>query len=213
MPNLIRNFYKDGLYHVYNRGSEKKDIFSDLKEYEHFLKTITYYQQAHINMRLSLKEFEIKERKPPLLFEIICYCLMPNHFHLVLKDLIGNGISKGISNLQNSYTRYYNVKHNRIGALFQGAFKSIEVKADEQLLQVCRYVMLNPVTSKLVDRPEDYQWSSYREYINKSDSKLCTQDIISSQFDTIESFREFHRDYIEYARSLHDVKKLALEEI
>lgn len=160
-----------------------------------------------------MNEFAIKERKQPLLFEIICYCLMPNHFHLVLKDLIENRISKGISNLQNSYTRYYNVKHKRVGALLQGAFKSVEIKTDEQLLQVCRYVMLNPVTSKLANQPGAYQRSSYREYINGADNQLCDKEVVLDQFDSINSLEEFHRDYMEYARSLHDVKKLALEEI
>lgn len=87
----------------------------------------------------------------PQHLEIISYCLMPNHFHLLVKQVIDHGIVKCLNNFSNSYTRYFNIRHDRVGPLFQGRFKAVRIETDEQLLQVSRYIHLNPVASSLIE--------------------------------------------------------------
>lgn len=213
MVNPVRNFYKDGFYHIFNRGSEKRLIFEDDYDRGHFIKTLAYYQQVGVDPRLSIRNFKIKDRQPPYLFEIVAFCLMPNHFHLLLKEN-GDNISIGIGRILNSYARYYNTRHQRIGPLFQGRFKSVEVQSNEQLLHVSRYIMLNPVTGKMVDDPSDYPWSSYNDYLNKGQYQICSnKEVVLQQFASESAFTDFHHDYIDYSRSLSEIKKLALEEI
>ncbi|MDP2873718.1 MAG: transposase [bacterium] len=170
------NFY----YHVYNCGIEKRDVFLTASDYHRFLKTADYY--LHFQ-RLAFSQFsqlndearQVYASLNPkgletLRVRVISYCLMPNHFHLVLKPEKENGASLFLADLANSYTRYFNVKNERIGALFQGPFKAKEITTEESLLQVTRYIHLNPVSSAKTNpfdtlNAEDYPYSSYREWL------------------------------------------------
>src|SRR5438132_12702278 len=111
---------------------------------------------------------------------------MPNHFHFILKQRKENGISIFISLLINSYTKYFNTKYTRVGALLQGAFKSVIVESDEQLIHLSRYVHLNPRVSGLTKNLESYPWSSYKEYL--SVPELCESKII---LDLFHSYQEY----------------------
>lgn len=100
---------------------------------------------------------------------------MPNHFHLLLKQTKENGISKLVANFQNSYTRYFNLKNERVGPLFQGVFKALRVKTDEQLIHVSRYIHLNPYSSSVIKSFEElkrYPWSSVEEYLHPQTKKI-----------------------------------------
>src|SRR3990167_5879702 len=154
MPGRVTPLSTDEFYHIYNRGSEKRDVFTQQKDYKRFVKTFFYYQ--FLDPKPSFSKFSTSElniHKPNLtnkLVEIICYCLMPNHFHFLIRQLKDNGISIFMSQLSNSYTKYFNTKYNRVGALFQGTFKAVLVESDEQLLHLSRYIHLNPIVSGLV---------------------------------------------------------------
>lgn len=145
------------------------------------------------------------------LTQIIAYCLMPTHFHLIVKQLRNNGVSSHLSNSLNSYTRYFNTKHKRRGPLWEGRFKNVPVKSDEQLLHLTRYLHLNPVTASLVDRPQDWKYSSYKEYlsISHSSENLCSyNNLLEVQSN---EYKKFVDDQISYQRELAKIRKLTLE--
>lgn len=186
------------------------EIFIDDNDRERFIRTLVYYQQTYVEKKLSLNGFNVEDKKPPYLFDIISYSLMPNHFHLALKDNRGDGISVGLGKALNSYTRYFNTRHGRVGPLFQGSFKAAEITSDEYLFQIVRYIILNPVVAKIVDDPNKYPWSSYKDHISQS-KKICNDEIVSENFREVSNFRKFLIDYMEYAQKLHSLKKILLD--
>ena len=137
---------------------------------------------------------------------------MPTHIHLVLRQLKDNGISKFMSNILNSYSRYFNLKHNRKGPLWEGRFKKIMVENDDQLLHLTRYIHLNPVTAYLVNRPEDWFASSYHEYIMSvvQENRLCNCTYTLDTNPT--SYKRFVEDNISYQRELAKIKHLAMDD-
>jgi putative transposase len=142
MARPLRIEYDGALYHVTSRGNERKAIFKDDGDRELFLTTL----------------WKVSER-----FHWLChaYCLMGNHYHLVIETPDGN-LSKGMRQLNGVYTQAFNRRHHRVGHLFQGRFKGILVQKESHYLEVCRYVVLNPVRAKAVKQPREWAWSSYR---------------------------------------------------
>ncbi|MDH4163052.1 MAG: transposase [Nitrospirota bacterium] len=141
MSRPLRIEYPGAVYHVTSRGNEKKPVFRDDRDRENFLNTL-----LHVNKR----------------YNWIChaYCLMTNHYHLLIETPDAN-LSIGMRQLNGVYTQLFNKWHGRSGHLFQGRFKAILIQKDSHLLEVCRYVVLNPVRAKMVEKPEAYPWSSY----------------------------------------------------
>ncbi len=134
---------------------------------------------------------------------------MPTHLHLILKQLKENGISIFMGNLLNSYSRYFNIRYKRKGPLWEGRFKSILIENGEYLLHLTRYIHLNPTTANLVRKPEDWELSSYKEYIlNKKDALCDYSDLLDI---SKKSYREFVEDRISYQKELHKIKRLILE--
>lgn len=147
MARPLRIEYPGAYYHVINRGNSGENIFSTKRDREKFLEYLGAATQ-----RFSLI--------------IHTYCLMTNHYHLVVETPEAN-LSRAIQWLNVSYATYFNTKRKRAGHLFQGRFKAILVDADNYLVQLCRYIHLNPVRVKMVERPVDYPWSSYAAFIGK----------------------------------------------
>jgi len=138
---------------------------------------------------------------------------MPNHFHVLLKQTSPDGITKFMSQLQNSYTRYFNTKYRRLGPLFLDQFGAVRIEKDEQLLHVHRYIHLNPYSSFIVKSLDGllvYEWSSLKEYINQ-DAKLCVTDDILSYFKDKKHYLEFILDQADYQRKLKQIEHLLLE--
>lgn len=224
MPGRPTPLVNDEIYHVFNRGIDLRPIFTDKNEHTRAIKTINYYRFAELpvkysrfltiatDLRNQIMGYLLKENK--LLVEIIAYSLMPNHFHFLLRQIKDEGISKFLGNFQNSYTKYYNTKHERIGSLLLDQFKAVRILTDEQLLHVGRYIMINPLTSFVIKESQDlefYPWSSYREYIGKSDMNICNKNIILSSFKNLEKFNEFIFDQVAYQRELDKIKHLVFE--
>ena len=111
----------------------------------------------------------------------------------------------------NSYTKYFNTKHERVGPLMQGLFKSVWVEDDEQLIHLSRYIHINPVASFIIDEKEleSYQWSSLPEYL--ATSGFCEMQTVLSQFKTVHAYRKFIHDHISYAKDLEKIKHLTFE--
>lgn len=206
------------IYHVFNKSIANFVIFNDKIEFSRMLLTITYYQgyKPSCNLGVYIRDNKIKNssQDAPILIpsskntlvNIVAYCLMPTHLHLVLEENMENGLSIYMNTILNSYTRYFNIKHKRKGPLWEGPSKKVAVQSDEQFLHLTRYIHLNPVTAYLVDKPEDWPFSSYGEYTDRvnTDKRLCNyrnlMDIKPS------SYEDFVNDRISYQRELAKIK-------
>jgi REP element-mobilizing transposase RayT len=177
MARPLRITYPGAFYHVTSRGNERKAVFKSVRDREKFLE---YLESA-------------TERYNAV---IHVYCLMDNHYHLLLETPSGN-LSKIMAHINGAYTTYFNTKRQRSGHLFQGRFKAILVEADEYAKELSRYIHLNPVRAKMCELPEDYNWSSYLSYIGKEKVPIwLKRDFILGFFgkklsDAQKGYREF----------------------
>ena len=212
MPSRSVPFVNNEYYHVFNRGVAKMPIYNNVLDYKHFLNTIVYYQADGPKPR-----FSFFRRQPVALLhknikivDIISYCLMPNHFHFLLRQKKENGITEFVGKVSNSYTRYFNVKNKRVGPLFQGEFKSVHISSNEQLLHLTRYIHLNPLIGYVTKELSLYKWSSYSEYLGFDDG-ICLKDEVIGQFKSPNDYEKFVQDYADYARTLDFIKHNLLE--
>jgi len=148
MARALRIEYAGACYHVINRGVERRRIFGVPKDHERFLRLC----------------YGLKIRHSVTLYS---YCLMPNHYHVFMRTKKAN-LNRFMQELNGSYSQYYNRRCARVGPLFQGRYKAIVVQAEEYGVRIARYIHMNPVKASLTDRPEEYQWSSYRAYVGKA---------------------------------------------
>lgn len=211
------------VYHIFNRSIADYIVFNSDQEFGRILELIKYYQiendiklSAFLDLMSVQKNgfnsfFDTISKDKDKIVQIIAYCLMPTHVHLILKQLKENGISDYIRKILDGYTRYFNSLHKRKGPLWEGKFKNVPITSDDQLLHLTRYIHLNPVTAFLVEKPDNWIWSSYTEYLSegKRASSLC-------QFDDILEFkpsfyRKFVNDQISYQRELGKIKKLIMD--
>ncbi len=175
MARSLRIEYEGALYHVTARGNERKNIYFSKTDYKRFFHYISEAQ----------KKFGIK---------IICYVLMSNHDHLVIVTPEAN-LSKAMHYINGSYTTYINVKRKRSGHLFQGRYKAIIIDRDNHLLELSRYVHLNPVRAKMVQKPEEYLYSSYKTYIKNTKSKMLYESQVLEMISDVNGYakKEYQR--------------------
>jgi len=177
MSRPLRLEFSGALYHVTSRGNEKKAIYLEDSDFEMFLSLL-----AEVCLRFN--------------WVIHSYCLMTNHYHLVIETPEGN-LSRGMRHLNGVYTQRFNSKHKRVGHLYQGRYKAILVDKEGYLLELCRYVVLNPVRAKMVKVPDEWLWSSYLVTIGESFGfdGLATDAILlqfgAQRSQAIELFQEF----------------------
>lgn len=189
-------FENGEIYHVYNRGVEKRKIFLEDKDYFRFIHDLFEFNDIIPAGKYYIFGGEtsenIKPRKRDLLIEILSFCLMPNHYHLLLRQLKNNGISKFMQKLDTGYTMYFNRKNKRVGPLFQGCFKAVLVDNEQHFYHIPYYIHSNPIElieagwkdgiiknkEKAEKFLESYKWSSYLDYIGKKNFP----SIISTKF-------------------------------
>ena len=145
--------------------------------------------------------------------DILSYSLMPNHFHFLLKQKHDKGVSLYIANISNAYTKYFNTKHNRRGPLLEGVFKGVHIETEEQLSHVSRYIHINPVVSSIIpkDKLQSYSWSSYPEFLLKSDDDIVQKDQIMEMFKSVSNYEQFTNNNIDYGKKLEIIKHLVME--
>jgi len=183
MARPLRISFEGAFYHVTSRGNERKAVFKSKRDREKFLE---YLETA-------------TERYGAI---IHAYCLMDNHYHLLLETPAAN-LSQIIRHINSAYTTYFNVKRARSGHLFQGRFKAILVEKDEYAKELSRYIHLNPVRAKMVETPGDYPWSSYSFYIGKKASpQWLHRDFILGYFGEKPSVSQI--GYGKFVKSLID---------
>lgn len=145
MARPLRIQYPGAFYHVTSRGNERKPIYKSVRDREAFL---GYLESAAMRYGAVIH----------------CYCMMDNHYHLLLETPEAN-LSAIMRHINGAYTTYFNVKRKRSGHLFQGRYKALLVDKDAYAMELSRYIHLNPVRAKMVEKPEDHRWSSYRSYV------------------------------------------------
>lgn len=224
MPSRKEILANGEYYHVFNRAENKRPIFSKIVDCNRAISLLEYYRFVKTPMRFSYlmsygpdKRTNILKRvnTKDLLVTVICFSLMPNHFHLLLRQEKSGGISKYLAQFQNSYTKYLNTKNSDDGHTFKGQFKAVRIEDDEQLQHVVRYIHINAITSFVVKDFSDlekYPYSSLQEYLGLRQG-FCDKNVILSNFKSIKSYRNFLYDQVEYQQQLDYIKHLVIEKI
>ena len=193
MRNL--QFAEGELYHIYNRGVDKRNIFLEIKDLERFFKAMDL---SNIDGQIGSLDRAIARCKHGVftggggdkLVKFIAYCFNPNHFHVILEQVAEKGIEKFMHKWEMSHSKYINAKYKRTGALFQGSFKATHIDSNEYLLHASAYVNLN-------NRVHGYEYgiitkSSWDEYLSdKSIPGLCDKSIVLEQFKGVEKYKQF----------------------
>lgn len=208
------SFENNNIYHIYNRGVEKRTIFMDESDHFRFIHDLDEFNNIELalpsNLRFKIRnpskldinclEVELLNRylksKRPLI-ELLAFCLMPNHYHLLVRQIESNGIIKFMQKLGTGYTNYFNLKKDRVGPLFQGGFKAVLLENDTHFRHLPHYIHLNPLDlmepdwrDGKIDNPRNtlkfldkYRWSSYLDYVGeKNFPKLTKRDFILEIF-------------------------------
>lgn len=208
--NTLRTYIANGYYHVYNRGVEKRTIFLEKQDFDHFLQLIESYLVPQPPppdklikntpyWRSILKEGEVT---------LLCFCLLANHFHLILKQRNNDGITKFMRRISNAYVRYFNKKYHRVGGLFQGKFKSVLIDNESYLLHLSRYIHQNPEV-----RPLDcYVYSSYHHYLRKPNPPWINPQEILSYFSANNPNLSYKSFVEEISTNTNPISDLTLDE-
>ena len=202
-------------YHIFNRGVDKRDIFSDPQDFFWFLSGLREFNNEEITGSLGGKIKEKKNRslapeKP--LVSIVSYCLNPNHYHLILKEEQEKGITKFMHRLGTSYTNYFNQKYHRSGSLFQGPFKAVHIDTNEYLLYLSAYINHNHfIHGYTKDKNEVYQYSSLPDYLKQRKQNFINPEIITGQFTNSQDYLELSLANAEYMKENKEREKYTLE--
>lgn len=209
-------------YHIFTRSIAKYVVFNSQAEYIRMLKLISlhrfidfkysYYQFTELSAETQLQIIHELKNNNNILIEIIAFCIMPTHIHLLLKQVSDNGITKFMGRILNSYSKYFNTKHQRTGPLWSSNFKNVLVSDDEQLLHLTRYIHLNPVSAGLTEKPDEWQFSSLNEYSTtlKKESDICNcKDIIDLRPD---EYTKFIEDRKSYQHELSIIKSILIDD-
>jgi len=193
-------------YHIFNRGMSKQIIFHEIKDYLRFVFLIIYFQSpiTFINLGRYVEHYvkhrvfnigsDVKEKILKKRFvELVSFCLMPNHFHLIVKEIDDSGIATYMQRALNSYTKYYNTKYKKSGHLFQGPYKAVHIEDDRQLLYLSTYIHRNPrELPNWKGREVEYVWSSYQDFVSKNRwGEFIQLDIIIGQFKGGSDYKKF----------------------
>jgi putative transposase len=215
------NFASSESYHIYNRGNEKQKIFKDKTDYKRFI-LLLYYANSVEPVHLQSVKKDIKrlensvvrkmDERGETLVDIGAWCLMPNHFHILIKEKMNGGISKFLLKLATGYSMYFNKRYNRVGSLLQGAFKAEHLDNDNYLKYLFSYIHLNPIKllqsdwkekgikdgRKAVDFLNHFEYSSYADYVrdNRGYRFILNKEVFPEYFEEEKDFNEEIFDWI-----------------
>jgi putative transposase len=203
--NVIKEYTTDAYYHAYNRGVAKQPIFLDATDKKKFLQIMARHldpsDKSFRGDGTFYKKFDDD-------LELTCYCLMRNHFHLLFY-IKGDPSSLRffMQSVLTAYSMYFNLRHKRVGTLFQGVFKAAKIDSDDYLLHISRYIHLNPKNHAA------HRYSSYQYYIGASPAAWIKPDRILGLFDSTMEYQTFLEDYQDYAATLDEIKYQLASEI
>lgn len=186
-------FSNGEFYHVYNRGTDRREIFSDQYDVDRFLQSM---QEFNVEQPIGSiyqnsfrkKEESLRSRTSKPLVSFVAYCLNPNHFHLLLRQVSDKGIEKFMQRIGTGYTKYFNAKFERSGVLFQGKFQAKHIDSNEYLLHASVYVNLNGKVHQLEDASFHSSWGEYQENVGFG---VCDKDPILGQFRNSKEYQDF----------------------
>lgn len=230
-------FVNNEIYHIYNRGVEKRNIFLDNRDYFRFIHdlfefndenpvlNINYYFNPQ-SMEVELRYIERKKRKPrKLLVEILTFCLMPNHYHLILRQKKEKGIVRFMQKLGTGYTNYFNKKYERVGGLLQGRFKAIHINKQEYLDYLFYYIHFNPFDliepgwreediknyQKAIKFLNSYRWSSHLDFIGKNNFPSVTQrEFLLKIIGGEENYKQNIKNWLQEIASRKDIEEFRI---
>jgi REP element-mobilizing transposase RayT len=195
----------DEYYHIFNRGNAKQNIFLDTQDYQFFL------------LRLDQNLYPDKDKRifrssplPENAFSLINFCLMPNHYHLLIKQNKEIPVSKLISRICTSYSKYFNKKYERVGHVFQDQFKQVNVDNNDYLLWLSAYIHQNPSVAGLIKNPADYKWSSFK-LMGDSKSLIKDYEIILEQFKNLNDYHKFVNSSFNLIKEKKEIEHLLLD--
>lgn len=206
------NFAPDNYYHIYNRGTDKRAIFLDESDYLRFLNLLVICNQK-ASIRSGRQKWQGRSLPKAPLVDIGAYCLMPNHFHLLIKEKSETGITAFMKKLCTAYAMYFNTKNERSGNLFQGRFRAELADKEGYLNYLFAYIHLNPIKliesnwkesgikdeKRAVDFLNTYQWSSYAFYIGKKPTDfIINKDGFPDYFKDFKNFGDFIKGWLNY---------------
>ena len=191
-----KKFASGVIVHVYNRGNNKEKIFFDEQDYKAFLFRFGLclgFTQEELNKESFISVPYSRIRITETIknnFKLHAFCLMPNHFHLLLEQVGHIPTSKLISKLCTSYAMYLNKKYKRVGHVFQDQFKSVLIENNPQLMWASAYIHMNPVKDGIVKDPNEYKWSSYRDYVSARNLPIVSKEILLGAFGDTENLKK-----------------------
>jgi len=203
--NVIKQYEVGGYYHLYNRGVEKRVIFEDEQDYKTFISYLKIYLTPANLQGRTLKDENGKTVSPSrainnFLDDIVLYsyCLMPNHFHLLVKQNSERAIASFMQSIITKYVRYFNTRYKRVGGLFQDKYKCVKIESEEQYTYISKYIHRNPLpenpTRTDLEGLKSYKYSSYGNYLELfKQSWVKTEDVLSyfSKFHPKDSYQAF----------------------
>ena len=194
--NTIKIYVKDGIYHIYNRGVEKRKIFLSEQDYKVFLHFLKRYLSPPDEVRPHQggNKGELNYVRPYQWqtevykeIRLLCYCLMPNHFHLMIQQLTERAVIEFMRRLSNAYAKYFNEKYNRVGSLFQGRYKAVLIKKESHFLHLPHYIHYNSGElfenkKDMIESIKNYNWSSYADYLGQRNTSWIYKKDLMEQF-------------------------------
>lgn len=208
--NTVKQYKENAYYHIYNRGVAQQTIFLKGNDYKKFLSYLKFYLTPTDLQRHALKVAPSRKLKNyNKSIDLLAYCLMPNHFHLLIKQYQVRSMAEFMKSLSMKYSIYFNKKCQRTGPLYEDRYKAVEVKLESQLIYLSKYIHRNPIDilpSKT--RLEDYKYSSYGNYLRKFSQAWVKANVILEYFKK-SSYREFVEETDE--RDLIFVKEVAID--
>lgn len=219
-------FTNDESYHAFNRGVDKRDIFLETKDYDRFLLSMNLLNDTNDGLMIEWRDYKksnpqkslddflkVPFRKSDPLVEILAYCLNPNHYHLILKQITDKGIERFMHKIGTSYTKYFNMKNKRNGTLFQGTFKSTHIDSNEYLLYLSAYVNKNNFIHGY-NLDDSWPYSSLLDYLGKRKGGLVAINThaILGQFRNLKDYKEFLEKNALHLKNKKEMEKYLIEE-
>ena len=206
MKEADRIFLPNEYYHIYNRGVDKRNIFSDHEDLLRFFESMSEFNS--LSAIGSIYENNFRKRKglkrssdhKNRLVNFVCFCLNPNHYHFIITPVVEKGIERFMQRLGTGYTMYFNNKYKRTGSLFSGKFKSIHVGDNNYLLHLSAYVNLNSLVHNIKHNDKKFIKSSWSEYSKILNNNFCDKEVILEQFKNRDDYVKFAKDSLEYTK-------------
>jgi len=206
-------FVNEEYYHVFNRGVDKRQIFNEYKDLNRFFQSIQEFNTIEPIGSIFENFFRksLRSSTPKPLVSFVCYCINPNHYHFILRQVVNRGIERFMQKLGTGYTNYFNKKYERSGSLFQGRFKSVRVDSNEYLLHLSAYVNLNDKVHPLGSSTPKWTKSSWEEYVSGVKNGFCEKDIVLGQFKNSAEYKEFAESSLIDIKERKEMEKFLLE--